>query len=139
MGSPRRKVQVWIYARGPDGGLQFLVLLLRPERGAFWQPVTGTVEPGESDAQAADRESDEETGLAFEGTARAISYAFEFESRGERFHEAVFVREARWDLRSALKLDAREHVRGEWVASEDALTRVKFDSNREGLRLALGI
>jgi lipoyl(octanoyl) transferase len=40
------------------------VLLLRrsPERGGFWQQVTGRIEPGESPEQAARRELREETG-----------------------------------------------------------------------------
>jgi lipoyl(octanoyl) transferase len=40
------------------------VLLLRraPDRGGFWQPVTGRLDPGETAAQAARRELREETG-----------------------------------------------------------------------------
>ena len=44
-------------------GTEFLMLRRTPERGGFWQPVTGAPLPGERDVQAAIRETWEETGL----------------------------------------------------------------------------
>ena len=40
-----RKVQVWLYGRHkPEEDLQILLFKTCPERGEFWQPVTGGVE-----------------------------------------------------------------------------------------------
>ncbi|HRK03098.1 MAG TPA: NUDIX domain-containing protein, partial [Oligoflexia bacterium] len=44
-----RKVQCWILSRSG----RCLLLLTNKRRGEFWQPVTGTVEDGESFEQAA--------------------------------------------------------------------------------------
>ena len=57
----QRKVQIWIGCR--DQGIHyFLIFKTVPQRGSFWQPVTGHVEVGESDQEAALRELKEETG-----------------------------------------------------------------------------
>ena len=56
-----REVAVHLFRRTPDG-VQFLMLHRQPERGGFWQGVTGAPMPGESDAEAAIRETREETG-----------------------------------------------------------------------------
>jgi 8-oxo-dGTP pyrophosphatase MutT (NUDIX family) len=133
----RLKVQVWVYAADSRGELAFLVLKLTTERGGFWQPVTGTVEPGEALADAADRESDEETGLRFLGPSEAVGSEFEFENQGKRFHETVFCRRAEWTTRGKFRLDANEHVQGEWVTAQEASARMKYDSNREGLERTL--
>src|SRR5512132_2863360 len=45
-----------------NGGDRVLLLHRRPERGNFWQPITGTIEAGEQPMAAAVREVFEETG-----------------------------------------------------------------------------
>ena len=51
-----RKVQVWIYRKASgtpsQGPVEVLILKLTPERGGFWQPVTGGVEEGEDIGRA---------------------------------------------------------------------------------------
>jgi 8-oxo-dGTP pyrophosphatase MutT (NUDIX family) len=126
----REKVQVWIYRRP----LEFLLLYLRPERGSFWQPITGGVESGETLKQAAARECVEETGLSFHGLPAEVGYSFEFPVRGQTYRETVFYREA---LDGEVKLDAREHVASEWVSAEEALNRVPHESTRDSLRRVL--
>jgi dATP pyrophosphohydrolase len=58
-----RSVQVVIFFEGPTGTREFLLLKRLPGHGGFWQPVTGSLEEGESHAHAAVREVQEETGL----------------------------------------------------------------------------
>ncbi len=59
---------------GADGR----VLLLRrvPERGGFWQPVTGRIEPGEAPEVAARRELGEETGADLPVTPLGYRHGF---------------------------------------------------------------
>jgi 8-oxo-dGTP pyrophosphatase MutT (NUDIX family) len=57
-----RDVAIHLFARTPDG-VRFLMLHRQPERGGFWQGVTGAPMPGESDGEAAIRETHEETGF----------------------------------------------------------------------------
>lgn len=57
-----RDVSVQLFRPGP-GGVRFLMLRRIPERGGFWQGVSGAPLPGESDAEAAVREVREETGF----------------------------------------------------------------------------
>jgi 8-oxo-dGTP pyrophosphatase MutT (NUDIX family) len=56
-----REVAVHLFRRTPEG-VHFLMLHRQPERGGFWQGVTGAPMPGESDGLAAIRETREETG-----------------------------------------------------------------------------
>src|SRR4051812_7156859 len=73
----RRKVQVWIYRLAP---FQVLLLKTNRSRGAFWQPVTGSVEDEESLPDAALREGCEESGLEFVGIPLSLERSFKFES-----------------------------------------------------------
>jgi lipoyl(octanoyl) transferase len=66
-----RIVQVQIVRAGPHGP-ELLALRRSRERGGFWQPVTGHVEPGEDAGAAASRELLEETGL--EATVLELDY-----------------------------------------------------------------
>jgi 8-oxo-dGTP pyrophosphatase MutT (NUDIX family) len=133
----RYKVQVWIYrplAGGKDH--EILFLLLRPERGGFWQPVTGGVETGEVIAAAALREATEETGLPFATKPRSLDYSFAFERDGKRFEEHVFALEAPAGV--PVRIDPHEHVDHRWIPAESAAKeKLKHDSNAEGLRRLL--
>jgi lipoyl(octanoyl) transferase len=57
-----RDVSVQLF-RAKPAGARFLMLRRIPERGGFWQGVSGAPLPGESDAEAAVREVREETGF----------------------------------------------------------------------------
>ena len=73
----QRKVQVWVLDTEKKA-----VLLLQtiPERDSFWQPVTGSVEEGETLTEAALREVCEETGLGDETKVIDLHYKFSFQS-----------------------------------------------------------
>lgn len=134
-GMDRRSVAVFPLLPGE----RWRVLLLRriPERGGFWQPVTGSVEAGESLEDAALRELREETGLPAE---RLVDLGLEATFTGfdgHRYHERAFAAVVATDafVRSAEHDDARLVPLGE---AEELL---RWEENRVALRaakLALG-
>lgn len=130
----QEKVQVWIYSekageKGRDP--RFLLLLMRPDRGGFWQPVTGGVEKNEALVDAALREAGEETGFEFTMAARPIGRSFEFERRERRVRETGFVLSVEGE--PTPKLDVREHVGFAWVDLASAFRLLAFRSNQEML------
>jgi 8-oxo-dGTP pyrophosphatase MutT (NUDIX family) len=130
-----KKVQVWIHARDERSG-EHRVLLLQttPERKSIWQPVTGGVEPGEDQDQAAYREGREETGFNGDlGTPKALGFEFFFRGARGPVEERCYS----WELPSCLEpiLDSREHVAHAWVSLEEARVRIPFDSQLQALRL----
>lgn len=134
----RRTVSVSVLRRGP-AGVEALVLFRHPHRGGFWQPVTGTVEQGESPLQTARRELIEETGIAgLEPVDLRYKHAFAFESRTRLvpriFEETAFA--ARVEGNPTINLDAREHAEHKWVPVDEAIALVPHLGLKKGLRLA---
>ena len=122
-------------------GPEVLLLRRHPYRGGFWQPVTGTVEPGESSEACAKRELGEETGIV-DAPIEPLGYEHSFlfgEPRSERaprlFRETAFWAYVEGD--PPVKLDSAEHVEFAWVSARDALRRVPFAGLKEGLRRAM--
>jgi lipoyl(octanoyl) transferase len=116
-----------------DGGERKVLLLRRtPERGGFWQLVTGRIESGESPAEAASRELFEETGARLEPEALGYQHSFAF-GDGEVpqvCEETSFA--ATWNG-AKVTLDPKEHAAFDWVTPEEAEARVPF----KGLKVAL--
>ena len=129
----KRKVQVWIRSK-EKGEPRVLLLLTRPSRGTFWQPVTGSVEKGETLEQGALREATEESGLDFRKMPEPIGHEFNFTGRkGKPIRETCF---SIWvDDCPDVTLDPKEHVDSIWVSPVEALKRLRFESNREALLL----
>jgi lipoyl(octanoyl) transferase len=121
------------------------VLLLRraQERGGFWQPVTGRIEPGESPEAAARRELLEETGA--DAPVRALGYVHGFGidpgllGPGERglctAEETAFA--ARLPPGFAPRLSG-EHVEWGWLEPDEAVSRLPHAGLRRAVRLASG-
>ena len=134
-----RKVQVWIHTLGADGRPRVLLLKTNPARGSFWQPVTGGLEAGETLEIAALREATEETGLNFSGPPIPLGYEFTFPSR---WAPNDVVEETAFTLQilsvAAVTLDPREHVEFQWLEPKQALSLLKFESNREALNRLAG-
>jgi 8-oxo-dGTP pyrophosphatase MutT (NUDIX family) len=135
------KVQVWIYraadqAPAKSSGIEVLLLLLKPERGGFWQPVTGGVDKGESLTQAALREANEESGLRFEAVPLSLDYRFTYMAKDREFEEHGYALKA---ASSQVKLDPHEHVDHRWVSVQDAAEMLKHPSNAEGLSRLLDL
>jgi lipoyl(octanoyl) transferase len=118
--------------RGPE------VLLLRrtPERGGFWQPVTGRRLEGEPGAVAAARELHEETGA--ELPVRSLHYRHAF-ALGESVPPVVAEEEAfavEWPEGLPVRLGP-EHEASEWVSPQAAVERLPYPGLRRATRRAL--
>lgn len=115
------------------------VLLLKrlPQRGGFWQPVTGRVEPGESSEAAAARELYEETGIESEVTPLDYRHSFGW---GEGPAPLV-IEETAYAVAvprcAEITLDPREHQAFAWRAVPEALADVPYAGLREAIRRAL--
>ena len=134
------KVQVWIWSRNPsDQKAQVLMLKMRQDRGGYWQPVTGGVEPEDQDLEAAAlRELREETGLEPLRTPKALGFEFTFQSRwGGTCRESVFETEVAWGEGKApvVRIDPAEHVDSKWMAADEAGKLLQFESNVQPLEI----
>jgi lipoyl(octanoyl) transferase len=124
-------------------GERVLLLHRKPERGNFWQPITGTIEDGESPLEAARRELAEETGHAGEPRPLDLTQSFMIESQYlEARHPAPIVvsetaYETPFDSRLPVRIDAEEHDEGGWFTFAEAYERIRWTDDREALdRLA---
>lgn len=116
-----------------DGKPLFLLLKRQPERGGFWQAITGGIEESEDFLSAAKRELTEETGITqvikwFENV-----HFFEFEFNGGYgwSKEYVFGAQVTDEIKVML---SNEHSQMQWCDLEEALDLLKYESNREGFR-----
>lgn len=116
-----------------------LLLHRRPERGNFWQPITGGIEDGESPAEAARREVFEETGNHGEPEETGMTQSFMIESAflTSRYGVPVIASEVGFAaaLNSALpiKLDDEEHDQYGWFTFAEAYERIRWTDDREAL------
>ncbi len=123
-----------VRGRGPDAR----VLLVRriPERGGFWQTLTGRVEPGEAPEQTAARELAEETGLHL--PVRALGYRHAF-ALGELLPPMVVEETAfaAWCPEGQEVRLSPEHDACEWLEPRAALERLEYRGLREGVKRAV--
>jgi len=116
-----------------------LLLHRRPERGNFWQPITGSIEDGETPAETARREIIEETGHAAEPEDLDLEQSFMIESQYlESLHPMpVLASEVTFaaSLSAALeiRLDADEHDDCGWFPFEEAYAMIRWTDDREAL------
>ncbi len=129
---PLEKAQVWILSRTPEREWRVLLLKTLPERGAFWQPVTGKVENEETIPQGALREAIEETGLAPLRALKSLDLDFYFEGKWGPCHETVFYYETYSGCPKAT-LDRREHQEYQWMTIEQASAHLRYEPNRQAL------
>ena len=124
-------------------GERVLLLHRRPERGDFWQPVSGTIEEDESAVATARRELVEETGHAAEPVPLDLTQSFLIESQylASRYPSPIIASEivfrAEVDSRVPIRIDTREHDDWGWFTLDQALEMIKWTDDRDALeRLA---
>ena len=130
-----RLIKVIVY----NGDHRVLLLHRRPERGNFWQPITGTIEPGESAIDAARREIVEETGTKGEPKDLGLVQSFMIESQflASKYPAPIIVSEtgfaAHADHRVPIHMDADEHDEYGWFTFDEAYGKIKWTDDREAL------
>ena len=134
----RKALVVIVWAQAPGSPRKVLVLRLIPRRGGFWQPVTGKVEEGETYAEGALREAEEESGLKFERFPQYLGLESTFPGRdGYTVKErAFFLPLFGGKEPPAPTLDGKEHDAYEWLAPAEAAARVKWPGNRAAIERA---
>ena len=111
------------------------LVMERVQPAGFWQSITGSLEPDETPAQAAQRELMEETGI--DAVPVSQEYFVDFPIREPwRQHYAPdveFNREHVFVVALANRVDVvlcpEEHCRFEWVSREQALERLSSPTN----------
>jgi 8-oxo-dGTP pyrophosphatase MutT (NUDIX family) len=132
----REKGQVWILSRTPQEEWRVLLLKTKPERGAFWQPVTGSIESNEAIHTGALREAIEETGLPPLRSIEPLGFEFDFEGRWGPAHETAFFYETYRGCPKAT-LDAREHQTYRWATFDEARDLLHYEPNRQAFQTLL--
>ncbi len=140
MARPRQKALVWILRPAPGGpqggskgGLEILLLQRPDRRGGGFHPVTGKADRGESPAQTAAREAEEETGLS--GTLRDLGLRHDFEGRnGKRFEEHAFLLSV---AALATPTLSDEHTSFRWVRPDEARAALLYAAHLSALEKAL--
>ncbi|MBS2021867.1 MAG: lipoyl(octanoyl) transferase LipB [Deltaproteobacteria bacterium] len=139
-------IAVAVVREGIDGD-ELLLLHRVPERGAFWQLLTGRRELNESAEACALRELHEETGLSpalNDLVAQGEPHAFVLDTKllglGDLPHKPVFARETMFALRVPPGTEPRlsaEHDGHKWVQLDDALTMLPFAAHQRAARALL--
>ncbi|HLF84579.1 MAG TPA: dihydroneopterin triphosphate diphosphatase [Blastocatellia bacterium] len=138
-----RSVQVVIFANSPRER-RYLLLSRVVSHGAFWQPVTGSLEVGETHRQAAVREVLEETGISSleeELIELGVVNTFEIAPQWrEKYAPGVTHNEevcfALKVVECEVQVDSIEHDAYVWVTCERAMEMVYWDSNKRALAAA---
>lgn len=115
---------------------QALLMRRVPEKGDFWQLVTGSQQQGESVQEAAARELFEETGLKVEPASLDYVQAFAFGDHAPpkvyRAHGFV----AQVEPQSEVKLAPAEHSEARWAPFAEAMAQLPHAGLKETLRRA---
>lgn len=120
-------------------GERILLLHRKPERGNFWQPITGSIEEDESTLDAARRELMEETGHAGEPLDLHLAQSFMIESQflSAKYPAPVIASEigyhAALDAQLPIRIDPHEHDAYGWFTFAEAFEKIRWTDDREAL------
>jgi lipoyl(octanoyl) transferase len=118
---------------------RILLLHRKPERGNFWQPITGSIETGELPLETARRELVEETGNPADPYELGLMQSFMIESAflATRYASPIIASEigyaASLDSRLPIRLDPTEHDAWGWFTFAEAYERIRWPDDREAL------
>jgi lipoyl(octanoyl) transferase len=116
-----------------------LLLHRRPERGNFWQPITGSIEEGETPIETARREIVEETGNPGDPDPLDLEQSFMIESQylAARHAGPIIASEvgfvAELPDTAIIRMDADEHDEYGWFTFGQAYERIRWSDDREAL------
>jgi lipoyl(octanoyl) transferase len=120
-------------------GERVLLLHRRPERGNFWQPITGSIEEGELPLDTARRELIEETGHSGEPEAIDLEQSFMIESHflAAKYPPPIIASEIGFAVEvpagMPVRMDAAEHDDYGWFTFAEAYERIRWTDDREAL------
>jgi len=120
-------------------GERVLLLHRRPERGNFWQPITGSIEDGELPIDTARRELAEETGHTGDPEPIGLEQSFMVESHFlEAKHPVPIVANETgfaFEMRdgTSIRMDAAEHDHYGWFSFAEAYEKIRWSDDREAL------
>ncbi|MGZ8868007.1 MAG: lipoyl(octanoyl) transferase LipB [Thermoanaerobaculia bacterium] len=118
-----------------------LLLHRRAERGNFWQPITGSIEEGETPAQTAKREMIEETGIPVTPSEVGLTQSFMIESQflSAKHPGPIIASEVAFsvavDSRMPIQMDPEEHDEYGWFTFAEAYEKIRWTDDREALEL----
>ena len=125
------QIEVFFFKTTADAQTLFLLMKRVPDRGGFWQPLTGGVEEGESLEQTVRREAAEETGIKQLVSVIDTGFNYAFEDHGRQHVEFVYGAEVNPDTEITL---SSEHCEYRWTNKEEAVSLLKWPGNIEGLK-----
>lgn len=126
------QVEAIVYSIRGNSEPSFLMLKRNPDKGGFWQPVTGNVEENESFESAAIREVEEELGVKNILQFVDTGYSYEFTDNNIDQFERVFGVQV--SPNQVIRLSP-EHTEFKWVSKDEALNvYLKYPGNKKGLR-----
>jgi lipoyl(octanoyl) transferase len=120
-------------------GERVLLLHRRPERGNFWQPITGSIEESETPLETARRELLEETGTAGEPVAIDLQQSFMIESQflAATFPPPIIASETGFAVMTnadvPIRMDTDEHDDHGWFTFAEAYEKIQWTDDREAL------
>ena len=123
------KVEGIVFAK-VNGDYQFLIIKRVPEDGGFWQPLTESLEEGETVEECLRRGVKEELGIndITEVTERLWSFSWE-NKKGEPNIDLVYGVEISRD--SGVKISPEEHSEYKWCSFDEAMELLGKDNNKK--------
>lgn len=125
-------VSAFVFRR-ERSGLSFLLMKRTPDRGGFWQSVSGRTKRKETAEAAAARETREETGLKVLRVVYIDYLNAYYESPRVHLEPCFGVEVGAGEVRLS-----REHTEYRWLHAEAAVRRLRWAGNREALRVLIG-
>ena len=137
--TPKRPVSVLVVLHD---GCGCALLLERADRPGFWQSVTGSLEAGETPAQAALREVAEETGIRLadgqlenwhDSTVYEIYHHWRHRYPKGVFENREHIFSAQIPRDTPIMLQPDAHVAYGWFSAEEAAGKVFSPSNKRAI------